>query len=287
MLSPSRPAQTRTIDSVNSGLIGGAIEDVRLALARPRVIMLLATRAIQNQFHGMALGLLWITLTTAAWIAGIGLLWGDIFQVEGADHIIYVTMGIPVWGVINTFLQTGSGVFTQHAATFKQTPTPYSLFAFKIALMNVITSSFRLAAPAIALTAFALTGRLTGVSAGDIVLSLIGLALIFAAGFGASLVLGVLAARFADIRELISATMMFAFFVTPIFWEAERLANSPLKMFVDFNPFHHFIEVVRGPLLGDPALGLHFLVAASCALAANLLGFVFFALFRKRLPYWC
>lgn len=288
----SDSAQTPVVTTqwdVGRNPLGDAVADIREALSRPGVIVMLARRSIRAQYHGMWLGLLWISLTTAAWVAGIGILWGEIFAVEGSDHINYVSIGIPTWGVLNMIMLSGGSVFAQNASLFKQIPTPYSVFAFTAVLLTMITTAFRFVAPCVALVFFALNGQLTTITPLGVLLALLGLVLIFITGFGVALFLGTLAARFADIRELTSAAMMFAFFVTPTFWEASRLENSPIRVFVDINPFYHFLETVRAPLLEGVGshLQVHFAVAAACAAAANAAGFLIFSQFRKRLPYWC
>jgi ABC-2 type transport system permease protein/lipopolysaccharide transport system permease protein len=74
------------------------------------------------------------------------------------------------------------------------------------------------------------------------------------------------------------------FFVTPIFWRKEMLAERGLL--AEFNPFFHFIEIVRAPLLGQaPPLRTWFAVAAITAVgwAATL---VVFSAYRRRIAYW-
>jgi ABC-type polysaccharide/polyol phosphate export permease len=42
------------------------------------------------------------------------------------------------------------------------------------------------------------------------------------------------------------------FYITPIIWPADLLRSRQLSWVVDFNPFYHFLEIVRAPLLGNP-----------------------------------
>jgi ABC-type polysaccharide/polyol phosphate export permease len=57
-------------------------------------------------------------------------------------------------------------------------------------------------------------------------------------------------------------------------------------MFTHANPFYHMIELVRAPLLGEPASQLNWLVAAWCCAAAAMLAVLTTSLTRKRLILW-
>ena len=112
-----------------------------------------------------------------------------------------------------------------------------------------------------------------------------GFALIVWTGFWASFTLGVLNARYRDFGQLVAAFMTFLFFLTPIFWLPERLGEY--AVYVNFNPFYHFIEVIRGPILGRGDLPLHFAVVGSCAALTPVISTYVYGRLSHRLPYWC
>lgn len=86
--------------------------------------------------------------------------------------------------------------------------------------------------------------------------SLLGLSLLVANGVWASHVFGILGARYRDLVELFNAVMGIAFLATPIIWmPGEGMQGGVMAAFLNCNPFYHFVEIIRAPLLSQsPAL---------------------------------
>ena len=115
-----------------------------------------------------------------------------------------------------------------------------------------------------------------------IVLAAPALALHLINGVALSVLLGMLCCRFRDLANVISNFMQVMFFLTPIFWPAGSLSKPAIYL---ANPFYHYVEIVRSPLLGEFASGLNWLVAG--ALSALLWGSaaVVFVRFRWRVVH--
>jgi len=119
---------------------------------------------------------------------------------------------------------------------------------------------------------------------GDMALSAFGLLLILWTGFWFALAIGALGARFRDMGQLTSAGLTFAFFLTPVFWQPDRLGN--MMFIVDFNPLAHYLNTVRGPLLGLDGVATSFLWVGGCTIAATAFGLMVFGMFARRIVYW-
>ena len=78
--------------------------------------------------------------------------------------------------------------------------------------------------------------------------------------------------------------MRVAFLATPIVWTPELLSER--AWLLQFNPFHHLLEVVRAPLLGEvPAAGSWIAVGA-ITVAGWAGALVLYARCRGRIAYW-
>ena len=66
-----------------------------------------------------------------------------------------------------------------------------------------------------------------------------------------SLFLGMVCARFRDIPQIVTSLVQVAFFLTPVLWKADMLGRNIWA--AEYNPYFHFLEVVRQPLLGASA----------------------------------
>ena len=98
------------------------------------------------------------------------------------------------------------------------------------------------------------------------------------------LFLGVISARFRDISQLSNAMLTFIFFMTPIFWKADRLGEYAYLM--EFNPFHHYLVIVRDPLLNQVPSFTNYAVCICIAIVMAIISIGLFAKAKRRIPYW-
>lgn len=256
-----------------------SFRDLRNGLKRHRLFLSMAQREFRNQFRGAWIGPFWISLTTTMTAAGLGILYGQLFDQPLSSHLPYVTIALVVWSMISAFITGGCNVFAANGFIFKEFPLPLSLFAYRLVIMQVLTTIFRVVVLIGILVLF------PRVFQWEMLLSIVGFLILLWIGFWSSLVLGVINARYRDFGQLAAASLTFIFFITPIFWVPGRL--GPYSVFVDLNPFYHFIEVVRGPLLGSPSIALNFAVTSGFAAIMPILGLYLFGRWSHRLPYWC
>ena len=256
-----------------------AKDDLKRAWRRRALWTDMAIRAFNHRYRGAAFGAFWLTITTAMTAAGLGILYGYLFDQPLAQHLPYVTCALIAWSLITGFATGGCDVFAGNAHTFKEFPLPTSLLVFRFSLTQIITTGYRLIVLVLVLLLFSVPLKPIAL------LSLVGFALIIWTGFWAAFTLGVLNARYRDFGQLVSAFLTFLFFLTPIFWLPERLGDY--AVYVNLNPFYHFIEVIRGPILERGDLALHFGVVGVCAALTPLVSVYVYGRLSHRLPYWC
>ena len=111
-----------------------------------------------------------------------------------------------------------------------------------------------------------------------------GLALLCINGIWTGLLLGLVSARFRDVPPIVESVLRILFFVTPVIWMPEFLPERIVLL--DWNPFFHFLEVVRAPLLGElPALRSWLMVLA-ITVGGSLSTFFMYVRYRRRIAYW-
>ena len=274
----TNPPQRYFYDANRSNL-SHALKDLAEGLSRFRLLSGMALRNFRNQYKGAILGPFWLTITTAMTAAGLGVLYGQLFGLPLSEHLTYVTTAIIVWTMISAFITGGCEVFVGNSHIFKEFPLPLSLFAYRLVLSQILIVFFRLIVLAVLLVIFPISFTQSAW------LALPGFLLLLLIGFWGALGLGVLNARYRDFGQLVAASLTFIFFVTPIFWLPGRL--GPYSFVVDFNPFYHMIEVVRGPLLGHENVRMNFVVTGSIAAIVPFVSLWLFGRWSNRVPYWC
>jgi len=256
-----------------------ALKDLGKALSNPLLIFIIIKRSFAGRYEKTLLGPFWITISAGMTVGGLALLYGKIFGSPIREYLPYVACGIIVFGLVSSIFNGGAGAFATGAGTFNQIPIAKSVFAFR-ALGNAFLQ-FVYKLPVL-IPAVLLVGLRPGPV--DVLLALAGIALILWTGFWATLILGTIGLRFQDFGQLISAIMSAVFFFTPVFWHAERLRE--FAFVVQYNPFYHYLNIVRGPIIGESGILHSFIWAGGFAAIATVSGALTFGFFARRFSYW-
>jgi ABC-type polysaccharide/polyol phosphate export permease len=96
--------------------------------------------------------------------------------------------------------------------------------------------------------------------------------------------LGLVCARFRDIPQIMGSLVQVAFFLTPVMWQAGMLGTK--QWAVAWNPFYHFLEVVRSPLVAASTNWSSWAAVLGITIIGYTATFLLFARFRARIAYW-
>ncbi|GAA4681520.1 ABC transporter permease [Gordonia humi] len=240
---------------------------------------------IKQRYKRSVLGPLWITIATGVTAVAMGILYGELFHQDIKTFLPYVLLGFIFWGFIETSILDGSVVFSTNEGLIKQLPAPISvhvyrvvwrsliIFAHNIVIYVIVFAIFR---PPIGWTAF---------------LVFPALALFVLNATWVTIVFGILSTRFRDIGQLLTTAVRLVFFMTPIIWSAGTLdaagdgGSSKLK-FVEINPMFHYLEISRGPLLGQHVEFYHWGIVLGCTALGWIAALLVMRNFRARVAYW-
>ena len=115
-------------------------------------------------------------------------------------------------------------------------------------------------------------------------LFLAGLAVLILNGVWVTLLLGLLCARFRDLNPTIGSIVQLSFFVTPIIWSPDLIPDK--KFILALNPFFHFVESVRAPLMGDVVPVETWLVLIGIAVVGWAVVIPSLGIMKRQLVYW-
>jgi len=102
-----------------------------------------------------------------------------------------------------------------------------------------------------------------------------------------TLMLGTIGARFRDIPPIVGSIVQIAFYLTPVMWNPVMLSHRGLStIFVNWNPFYALLEIMRGPLLGQPLEPRIWGVALVYSVVLIILAGIVFMRARPRIAYW-
>lgn len=258
--------------------IDRALADVRGGLQRWRLAWQLAVLDLRNRYRGSVLGPFWMTLSMAVMVAGLGVLYSQLFRLDLATYLPHLAVSLVVWTWIAASLNESCAAFTGAEGIIRQLPMPYTVHVLRCVLRNAITAAHALPIPLVVLWYVdALPGP-------EGLLALVGLVIVMLNVAALAYFLGMICARFRDVPQIVSNVVQLAFFVTPVIWKAELLGDDAAWLVL--NPFYGLLETVRGPLVEGggpwPAWGAALVVTAvNVSLAAAT-----FVRFRARIAFW-
>lgn len=227
------------------------------------------------------LGPLWLVVGPGIFIIFIGILYAQINAQTAAVFVPHLAIGLIVWTLIAGFVTGSTTVFQRNRPQIMQGGLPLK----DLVLVEVVTTVLQFIHQApLVVAVFVIFG--VNITFYGLV-SLIGLALLIANGAWLTVTFGIIGARYRDLSEVVQSAMRIAFLATPIIWmPGEFGRGGVLGFYLTFNPFYHFLELVRAPLLDNSIAPLSWLVVLMITAAGfSLAGFIY-AHLARRVPLW-
>jgi ABC-type polysaccharide/polyol phosphate export permease len=257
--------------------VDGVISDLMSTVRRWQVWALMAHQDIQMRYKRSLIGPFWISISMAAFVVGIGLLYSQILRQPLEGYLVYLGCGMLAWNLLSGLVLDGAGAVIENESNLRSVPLPIPVLVARSVYRNLIIFLHN---AVVIVGLMILFGHVWTWSA---LWSLVGLAATLLMGFFLALILAPLCTRFRDIMQVLANFMQLFFFLTPILWTA----NSTGRMLViDANPFHHFIEAIRAPLLGTPVSSLTVVAIAGCLVIGAVLAVASLAVSRKQVYVW-
>lgn len=239
---------------------------------------------IRQRYRRSVLGPLWITLSMAVTAIALGLLYSQLFGQPLKIFLPYVTVGFIIWGFIQGCVNEGAEVFIANEGLIKHLPSPLSVHVYRLVWRQALFFAHNLAVYVLMLVFF-------DVPIGwSILLAIPAFALLMVNGLWVAFVVGIVSTRFRDIPPVIHSIVQLMFFMTPIVWMYDQILNDPRTAqrarLVEFNPFLHFVEIVRRPMLGQSFEPRHWLITCLITVLGTLVALLFLRNYRARVSYW-
>ena len=243
---------------------------------------MLGWQDIRRRYRRSVLGPFWLTISMGMLVAMLGALYGALLKVEFADYVPFLALGVIVWTLISGLITEGCTAFISAESIIKQTNLPLSVHVYRMVWRNLLIFFHNFVIFVVVAALFAIWPGWTGL------LALPGILLLCLNGIWVGLLLGVVSARYRDVPPIVASLVRILFFVTPIIWMPELMPGRALMLalVLDFNPFFHFVELVRAPLLGQAPDLVSWLAVAGVTLGGWFLTFELLRRYRRRIAYW-
>jgi ABC-2 type transport system permease protein len=296
------PASSRTFERAVADIVGGWHER--------ELWSHLGWQDIKQKYRRSVLGPLWITISQGVLALALGLLYSQLFGLHLPTFLPYIVAGFIVWTFISGCLLEGMETFIANEGLIRHLPAPLTVYALRTVWRQTLMFAHNLVIYLIILVIFfgALdepyqlnTGYCEPGSAaichpglGWYSLTAIPAFAVLAINGGwVALFLGVISTRFRDFPQLIGSIIQLMFYMTPIVWPIDQLyagggrdAVSWVLPFIYFNPFYHFVQIIRAPMLGQAVNIWSWVVVIGITVVGWALALVVLRNYRSRVSYW-
>lgn len=234
------------------------------------------------QYRKTIVGPVWVLLGPLLFIVVLGLLFSEVSGIDRAVFVPHLAVGFIVWTLISGFVTGSTDVFQRSRAQIMQG----GMTLIDIAIVDVLRTLLQFLHQLLILVGVFIVFDLP-LTLYSLV-SVFGLALLILNGLWLTMFFGILGVRYRDLTEVVGAVMRIAFLATPIIWMpfAEEGRAGVLTAFLTFNPFYHFLETIRAPLLGIDVDPLSWMIVGGFTVFGSLVAYLFYRRLHLRVPLW-
>lgn len=260
------------------GLVERGAADVLGGFGSWRMWWMLASNDVVRRYRRSRLGQLWLTLSMAVMIFGMGAVYSSLFGTSLADYLPHLGTGLVLWGLIASTINESCSSFTENENIIRQIALPRFTYLLRTLVRNLLVFAHNLIIlPAVYLASGSPIDWHT-------LLFFPGLLLVLANLAWIGYLLAILSTRFRDIPQIVQSIVQVAFFISPVVFKPSQLrVDHPVLI---LNPFAHMLNVMREPLLGQMPSLYSCLVLLGLLVFGWLLSLAFAGKYSHRVVYW-
>lgn len=262
-----------------SSLLTTANRELAESIQRVPVAWLLAVLSIKHRYERSLLGPFWITFSQAVYIVVIAFVFGTIFKADTKTFVPFVTAGLLIIGWITSTLQESSNILIEKAHKI-QDGDRYLLSH----ISELIFRNFLILLHHLVILISVLIFFRTPLNLFDIILGVFGMVVIAVNLFGLASFISLISLRYRDMGPLVSSVLKILFIVSPVMWEPELLGDR--QHLVNFNPIHHWINLVREPLTHSTYRVDSLLISLGTAAVSLFAGYITFVFSHRKISLW-
>jgi ABC-type polysaccharide/polyol phosphate export permease len=199
---------------------------------------------LQLRYRRSMLGTGWSMLYPLANTVVLCFAFHEIFHTPIREYVPRLMTGLAWWGFVSGVTVQGCQCFVDAESYIRQHSIPMAVYPLRNALGNMIHFLIALALVTVMVWCFHGFDNLQALAV--LPFSLL---LLLILGWSVSVLAGFVNTAFRDIQHLTSIGFQVLFYLTPIIYPPESLADTGLGRLVAYNPLVPFLDIVREPLV--------------------------------------
>jgi lipopolysaccharide transport system permease protein len=204
----------------------------------------LVSSDLQLRYRRSLLGVGWSLLLPLCPALVLGVVFHEIFRVSLTEFLPFLLSGLSFWAFITGVMLEGCQSYVQAEPYIRQHSLPLAIYPLRTTLG--VTAHFSIALVLVLAFVWLLQGTF---HAWALLYLLPGLVLLFLLGWSLAILLGFVNTVFRDTQHLLQVGFQIVFYLTPIIYPAQLLAQTRVGWVVTYNPLVYLLALVRAPLL--------------------------------------
>lgn len=230
------------------------------------------------------LGVLWLIAPAVAYVFGLGSFFMSMRGISGdsvGEYYTHIALGSLVFRSLMSTITGSANVFAGSSAFIMDGHMRLTDYL----LQSLAKSFFDLCMYVpVAAVAVWLAG---GVDPIGLLVSIPVLVLLYINALWISAVFALAGARLPDLGQLLSTVSIFLFLLTPIIWYPAMMPEGSIRgSLMRFNPFYHFVEAFRAPLMGDAIESVSYWYMGIMTVSGLLLATWAYRRYARYVPLW-
>jgi len=255
-------------------------KDLFLSLRHPQYWVYSTWLKFAMKYRKTSLGPLWLIVGPTMFVVFLGYLFSKVNSSELDVFVPHLAIGYITWTLISGFVTGGSTVFQRKRSEILQGNMRLTDVVLADNFETFLNYLHQIIVIVMVFIYFNLMPDLYSA------VSLIGLLFLTINGFWVTVLCGLIGARYRDLVEIVSSVMRICFFITPIIWIPIDGAGGALGNFLIFNPFYHYLELVRAPLLGNSISQITWTVVLSITVLGFFITTIVYNKSSRSLSLW-
>jgi ABC-type polysaccharide/polyol phosphate export permease len=259
--------------------LAAAGRDFAQSFEQWRLWTTLAFNDILSRYRGSVLGPFWITLSTAAFVVGIGLVYGSLMHVSTEKYVPWMATGVVIWNFISATILESGDAYIHGAVIIRSGSLPLPIFVWRVIFRSILNVSHQVVVIVIVAVWFHFLLKI------NLPMVIAGLLLVIVNVSWMSFFSAIAAARFRDIQQVNATLIQLVFFISPVIWIPNDMQGAR-SILLNLNPVYHLLNVTRNPLLGLPVPMGSIIWLLVMAMIGWLVAFTLYASVRRRIVHY-
>jgi ABC-type polysaccharide/polyol phosphate export permease len=234
------------ISAHGQGAPGSLWPELRESLRSPEFWALSSWLDILVRARRSRLGLLWLLVPSLVYVFGVGTFFQSMRGGDPGEFYAHVALGAAIFRTLMSSITSSANVFHSNYSFIMDGHMRLADYVLEALAKSFFDLCMYL--PAL-VAALAMYGH---ASPGGLLFSLPALVLLYINGLWIATLFGLAGARFPDFGPLLNTMSIFLYLLTPIIWHPDQVPGGSIRAkLMLLNPFYHFIELFRAPIMGQ------------------------------------